>query len=102
MDDISKGVANTLQPIKKKITKNQGIIAVSLFRLKIGLQVAAVKAPGFGDNRKNTLQVIILRSMVPRLLVAMLQIRSRIKLKGRIWIRSRIKVVSWIRFRIRI
>merc|ERR1711936_1548373 len=27
-----------------------------LNRLKIGLQVAAVKAPGFGDNRKNTLQ----------------------------------------------
>merc|ERR1711953_122406 len=25
-------------------------------RLKIGLQVAAVKAPGFGDNRKNTMQ----------------------------------------------
>merc|ERR1712079_757082 len=25
-------------------------------RLKIGLQVVAVKAPGFGDNRKNTLQ----------------------------------------------
>ena len=25
-------------------------------RLKVGLQVAAVKAPGFGDNRKNTLQ----------------------------------------------
>merc|ERR1719228_2976428 len=25
-------------------------------RLKIGLQVAAVKAPGFGDNRKNTLR----------------------------------------------
>lgn len=25
-------------------------------RLKIGLQVAAVKAPGFGDNRKATLQ----------------------------------------------
>merc|ERR1712183_1125869 len=24
-------------------------------RLKVGLQVAAVKAPGFGDNRKNTL-----------------------------------------------
>ena len=24
-------------------------------RLKIGLQVVAVKAPGFGDNRKNTL-----------------------------------------------
>lgn len=26
-----------------------------LFRLRIGLQVAAVKAPGFGDNRKATL-----------------------------------------------
>jgi chaperonin GroEL len=26
-----------------------------LSRLKIGLQVVAVKAPGFGDNRKNTL-----------------------------------------------
>ncbi len=26
-----------------------------IFRLKIGLQVVAVKAPGFGDNRKNTL-----------------------------------------------
>ena len=25
------------------------------YRLKIGLQVVAVKAPGFGDNRKNTL-----------------------------------------------
>ena len=27
----------------------------SSFRLKVGLQVAAVKAPGFGDNRKNQL-----------------------------------------------
>jgi len=26
------------------------------FRVKIGLQVVAVKAPGFGDNRKATLQ----------------------------------------------
>lgn len=26
------------------------------FRIKVGLQVCAVKAPGFGDNRKNTLQ----------------------------------------------
>merc|ERR1711997_1328520 len=25
-------------------------------RLKIGLQVVAFKAPGFGDNRKNTMQ----------------------------------------------
>lgn len=30
-------------------------ISMLLFRLKIGLQVVAVKAPGFGDNRKNTL-----------------------------------------------
>jgi len=28
---------------------------IYLYRIKIGLQVAAVKAPGFGDNRKNTL-----------------------------------------------
>lgn len=27
-----------------------------LYRLKVGLQVCAVKAPGFGDNRKNTLR----------------------------------------------
>lgn len=26
-----------------------------IHRLKVGLQVAAVKAPGFGDNRKATL-----------------------------------------------
>lgn len=26
------------------------------YRLKVGLQVVAVKAPGFGDNRKNTLR----------------------------------------------
>ena len=31
------------------------IIICFYFRLKIGLQVVAVKAPGFGDNRKNTL-----------------------------------------------
>ena len=31
-------------------------LSLSLFtRLKVGLQVAAVKAPGFGDNRKNQL-----------------------------------------------
>lgn len=28
----------------------------SHFRLKVGLQVVAVKAPGFGDNRKNQLK----------------------------------------------
>lgn len=26
-----------------------------LYRLKVGLQVCAVKAPGFGDNRRNQL-----------------------------------------------
>ena len=26
-----------------------------MYRLKVGLKVAAVKAPGFGDNRKNQL-----------------------------------------------
>ena len=31
---------------------------LDFFRLKIPLQVAAVKAPGFGDNRKNTLKDI--------------------------------------------
>ena len=31
---------------------------MDFFRLKIPLQVAAVKAPGFGDNRKNTLKDI--------------------------------------------
>ncbi len=29
-----------------------------VFRLKVGLQVCAIKAPGFGDNRKNTLRDI--------------------------------------------
>lgn len=29
-----------------------------MFRLKVGLQVCAIKAPGFGDNRKNTLRDI--------------------------------------------
>ena len=26
------------------------------YRLKVGLQICAVKAPGFGDNRKHTLR----------------------------------------------
>lgn len=34
----------------------EALTALVLNRLKIGLQVAAVKAPGFGDNRKSTLQ----------------------------------------------
>lgn len=32
------------------------------FRIKIGLQVAAVKAPGFGDNRKNSLHDMAIAS----------------------------------------
>lgn len=28
------------------------------YRLKVGLQICAIKAPGFGDNRKNTLRDI--------------------------------------------
>ena len=34
----------------------EALTALVVNRLKIGLQVAAVKAPGFGDNRKNTIQ----------------------------------------------
>jgi chaperonin GroEL len=33
-------------------------LALVISRLKVGLQVCAVKAPGFGDNRKNTLRDI--------------------------------------------
>merc|ERR1740128_657949 len=33
----------------------EALSTLVLNRLKVGLQVAAVKAPGFGDNRKNTL-----------------------------------------------
>ncbi|KRZ91760.1 60 kDa heat shock protein, mitochondrial [Trichinella sp. T8] len=39
------------------------IIAEDLYyRLKVNLQVCAVKAPGFGDNRKNTLQDMAIAS----------------------------------------
>ena len=31
-------------------------------RIKVGLQVCAVKAPGFGDNRKNTLRDMAIAS----------------------------------------
>merc|ERR1719309_126021 len=34
----------------------EALTALVINRLKIGLQVAAVKAPGFGDNRKNTVK----------------------------------------------
>jgi len=38
--------------------EGEALTTLVLNRLKIGLQVCAVKAPGFGDNRKNTLQDI--------------------------------------------
>jgi len=34
----------------------EALTTLVLNRLKVGLQVCAVKAPGFGDNRKNTLK----------------------------------------------
>merc|ERR1719232_917926 len=34
----------------------EALTTLVINRLKVGLQVAAVKAPGFGDNRKNTMQ----------------------------------------------
>ena len=34
----------------------EALTTLVLNRLKAGLQVVAVKAPGFGDNRKNQLQ----------------------------------------------
>ncbi|XP_057292873.1 heat shock protein 60A-like [Hydractinia symbiolongicarpus] len=37
---------------------SEALTALVINRLKIGLQVVAVKAPGFGDNRKNTLKDI--------------------------------------------
>ena len=33
-----------------------------LVRIKVGLQVCAVKAPGFGDNRRNTLRDMAIAS----------------------------------------
>ena len=32
------------------------IFPIDVCRLKVGLQVCAVKAPGFGDNRKSQLR----------------------------------------------
>jgi len=38
------------------------MIVCLIFRLKVGLQICAVKAPGFGDNRKNILRDIAIAS----------------------------------------
>ncbi|KAK6044539.1 hypothetical protein COOONC_17955, partial [Cooperia oncophora] len=40
---------------EKKISNVQDIVPALELANKVGLQVVAVKAPGFGDNRKNTL-----------------------------------------------
>uniref|UniRef100_T1JNA6 Heat shock protein 60 n=1 Tax=Strigamia maritima TaxID=126957 RepID=T1JNA6_STRMM len=40
----------------------EALSTMVLNRLKVGLQVAAVKAPGFGDNRTSTLQDIAIAS----------------------------------------
>ena len=37
-------------------------LTVLCSRLKVGLQVCAVKAPGFGENRKNTLRDMAIAS----------------------------------------
>ncbi len=36
---------------------NEALSALVYNRIRSQLQIVAVKAPGFGDNRKNTLQV---------------------------------------------
>ena len=36
----------------------EALTTLVLNRLKVGLQICAIKAPGFGDNRKNTLRDI--------------------------------------------
>ena len=45
---------------------SEALTALVINRLKIGLQVVAVKAPGFGDNRKNTLSCLLYTSPSPR------------------------------------
>lgn len=40
----------------------EALTTLVLNRLKVGLQVCAVKAPGFGDNRKNTLKDMAIAS----------------------------------------
>lgn len=44
-----------LELVRQKVNSDKCNHAVTS-RLKVGLQVVAVKAPGFGDNRKNQLR----------------------------------------------
>ena len=42
--------------------ESEALTTLVLNRLKLGLQVCAVKAPGFGDNRKNSLKDMAIAS----------------------------------------
>jgi chaperonin GroEL len=47
----------------------EALTTLVLNRLKVGLQVCAVKAPGFGDNRKNSLKDMFVLNFIIYLLV---------------------------------
>ena len=51
---LNPNLANNFLTHFKEFLLSDGLKCT--FRLKVGLQVVAVKAPGFGDNRKNQLR----------------------------------------------
>ena len=65
---------------------SEALTALVINRLKIGLQVVAVKAPGFGDNRKNTLRDIAISTGAE---VSLVKAKLRLP-KNLIYIRNRI------------